>query len=142
MSTEIKPRKHADMAVQYMTDASLKCWLWNGDEWALAAIPTWYAETIYYVGHEAPTEPPKRKITIAGIEFDAPETEAPNADKVFWTFGGATTPYVWRKMWGNSPSDFYKLRNGFVHTTREAAELHSEALTKLNRQLCGLEDSE
>ena len=134
--TTTTPRPHAEMASRYMADDSLKCWLWNGDEWALAAVPMWYAETIYHVGHESPTAPPKRKITIAGIEFDAPETEAPNVDKAFWTFSVVGTPYVWRKRWENSPSDFDKLRNGFVHTTREAAELHSEALAKLNRQLC------
>ena len=141
MSTEIKPRKHAELAARYMADDSLKCWCWSGNtkSWFLNISPAWLDECFYYVGHEAPTEPPKRQITVAGITFDAPETEVPIAYSEYWTFSAQS---LWRGNWENTEKDFERLSNGFVHTSREAAEKHREALLKLNRQLCGIEDSE
>ena len=144
MSTEIKPRKHAELAARYMADDSLKCWMWEDvtKRWRLTVAPSWREWLYYYVGHEAPTEPPKRQITVAGITFDAPETEAPIAYSEFWTFSEAGSRSVWKSIWVNAETDFKRLRNGLVHTTQEAEALHSEALVKLNRQLCGMEDSE
>ena len=134
MNTEIKPRKHADMAVQYMTDDSLKCWLWDGDEWALAAIPTWYAETIYHVGHESPTAPPKRKITIAGITFDEPETDELALGAEYWLFKFCT-PSASLQRWNDDPYDHRWLANGLIHLDEENANLHAQALRKLNQEL-------
>ena len=143
MSTEIKPRKHADMAAKYMADGSLQCWLWEDDtkRWRLTVAPAWRKWLYYYVGHEAPTEPPKRQITIAGITFDAPETEVPNTGEEYCTFTvRGSRVNTWKERWSSNVVDLERLRNGFVHTTHKAAELHGEALVKLNRQLCGAGD--
>ena len=131
------PRAHAELAARFMADSSVKCWWWSADaaRWAEIVHPNWRENLIYHVSHEAPTEPPKRQVIIAGIEFDAPETEAPIAYSEYWTFI-AGSQSVWKVAWEDSERDFKRLHNGFVHTTQEAAELHSEALTKLNRQLC------
>lgn len=135
------PRVHAELAARYMTDDSLKCWLWNGDEWELAASPMWYAESIYHVGHEKPTAPPKRKVTIAGITFDAPETEAPKVGTKYWVVKFVTTSACLQR-WNDDPYDHRWLANGLIHLDEENAILHAQALRELNRQLCGLEAAE
>ena len=129
------------MRQQTMADSSLKCWLWTGDEWALAAWPTWYTESIYHVGHESPTAPPKRKITIAGITFDAPETEAPKVGTKYWLVQLGTTDASLQR-WNDDPYDHRWLAGGLIHLDVENANLHFQALRKLNRQLCGMEDTE
>lgn len=135
------PRLHAEMASRYMADDSLKCWLWNGDEWVLAALPMWYAESIYHVGHEKPTAPPKRKVTMAGITFDAPETDELALGAEYWLVQFCATCARLHR-WSNDPYDHRWLANGLVHLDEENARLHAQAMNKLNRQLCGMGDAE
>lgn len=80
------PRAHSELAARFMADSSLKCWAWMPSEklWAENVCPTWHYNVAYHVGHEKPTAPPKRKVTIAGIAFDAPETEAPKVGAKYW----------------------------------------------------------
>ena len=132
--TTTTPRPHAEMASRYMADDSLKCWLWNGDEWALAAVPMWYAETIYHVGHESPTAPPKRKITIAGITFDAPETDELVLGAEYWLVNFCT-PSASLQLWNDDQYDHRWLANGLIHLDKENANLHAQALRKLNQEL-------
>lgn len=132
--TTTTPRPHAEMAARFMADDSLKCWLWNGDEWALAALPMWYAETIYHVGHESPTAPPKRKITIAGITFDEPETDAPNHGCAVYQ-PNAADGLACRFMWTASLANRELLAGRFVHLDADNARLHAQALRKLNQEL-------
>lgn len=132
------PRLHAEMASRYMADDSLKCWLWNGNEWAFAAVPMWFAESIYHVGHKKPTAPPKRKVTMAGITFDAPETEAPKVGMKYWLIDIDRANSM---VWSGSPVEQRWLAAGLAHLDYENARLHTQALIKLNRQLCGMEDA-
>lgn len=129
------PRAHAAMAARFMADDSLKCWLWNGDEWVLAASPMWYAESIYHVGHKKPTAQPKRKVTIAGITFDAPETEAPKVGAKYWLVDMDRTNST---VWSGIQIERRWLAAGMIHLDKESALLHAQALRELNRQLCGL----
>lgn len=141
MSQHQTPRAHAELASRYMADDSLKCWLWNGDEWELAASPMWYAESIYHVGHETPTAPPKRKVTMAGITFDAPESVKPRPHTKYWAPIMLSAPIkTFSKPWRDSEFDRKALESGLVHLKEEDAELHAEALRELNRQMCGMED--
>ena len=96
----------------------------------------WDAESIYHVGHEKPTAPPKRKVTMAGITFDAPETEAPARKTEYWLVHCGE---VFRQRWDDDSFDNQWLGRGLVHINNESARLHAQALNKLNRQLCGLE---
>ena len=138
------PRAHADLAIKFYSDSKMKCWYWSekSQTWVVVGKPGWEACEIYEVSEYRPPHKPKKRVTIAGITFDAPETEAPIAYSEFWTFSEAGSRSVWKSIWVNAETDFKRLRNGLVHTTQEAAALHSEALVKLNRQLCGMEDSE
>lgn len=131
------PRAHAELAAKYMADDSLKCWLWDSSEalWDWCQHPLWNAHLIYHVGHEAPTEPPKRRVTIAGITFDAPETEAPEVGTKYWLEDVELT-------WSGEQVEQRWLANGLIHLDAESARLHYKALRELNRQLCGLEAAE
>ena len=137
------PRAHAEMAARFMTDGSLKCWLWmpSAKLWVEEERPNWHEDMTHHVGHEAPTKPPKRKVTMAGITFDAPETEAPKVGAEYWLaqFGASGASL---QRWNDDPYDHRWLANGLVHLDEENAILHFQALRELNRQLCGVEDAQ
>ena len=134
------PRAHAEMAARFMADSSLKCWAWvpSTKLWVENERPIWLDNLIYHVGHEKPTAPPKRKVTIAGITFDAPETDELAQKTEYWLvrFGE-----VFLQFWDDDSFDKRWLGNGLVHLDEENARLHAQALLELNRQLCGMEDA-
>lgn len=134
------PRAYAEMASRYMADDSLKCWSWKQDEklWVERIYPTWLDDLVYHVGHEKPTAPPKRKVTMAGITFDAPETEAPKVGMKYWLIDIDRANSM---VWSGSPVEQRWLAAGLAHLDYENARLHTQALIKLNRQLCGMENS-
>ncbi len=136
------PRAHAEMAARFMADSSLKCWSWMSSAklWVENKRPNWHENMAYHVGHEKPTAPPKRRITMAGVTFDAPETEAPEAGAKYWLVR-LGTPSVCPKRWNDYPDDHWGLFNGLIHLDEENAILHFQALREWNRQLCGMEDA-
>lgn len=135
------PRAHAELAARYMSDSSLKCWSWvpSAKRWVESDLPTWHEDLIYHVGHEKPTAPPKRKVTMAGITFNAPETEAPKVGAKYWVvdMDRATST-----VWSGIQIERQWLTAGMIHLDKESACLHAKALSKLNRQLCGMGDAE
>ena len=140
MSDTVKtPRAHAELAARYMSDSSLKCWLWDpsAEQWDLRRYPVWHEDVIYHVGHEKPTAPPKRKVTIAGITFDAPETEAPKVGTKYWLVDMDRAISI---RWRGIQIERQWLTSGMIHLDKESACLHSQALNELNRQLCGMEE--
>ena len=130
------PRVRAEMAARFMADSSLKCWLWmpSAKLWVENEYPNWHENLTYHVGHEKPTKPPKRKVTVAGITFNAPETEAPKLGAKCWVTNLETTYYF---EWSGSQVERRWLAAGRVHLDKENARLHAQALNKHNRQLCG-----
>ena len=135
------PRAHAELAARFMADSSLKCWMWmlSGTFWLEQKHPNWHEGLIYHVGREKPTAPPKRKITMAGITFDAPETEAPKVGAKCWV---VDVESAYHFEWGGGPAEQQWLAAGQVQLDEENARLHALALRELNRQLCGMEDEE
>ena len=98
--------------------------------------PRWYEKLAYHVGHEKPTAPPKRKVTLAGITFNAPETKAPEPGTRYWYPDTvAVSAKIFHNYWKNNEFDRHLLERGFVHLNRGDAELHAEALIKLSRGL-------
>lgn len=68
-------------------------------------------------------------IKIGDVEVPAPEREAPEPGKKFWTltpFGGAT-----HFTWDGTKACYDALSSGFVHLTEEAAKQHYEAIKNL-----------
>ena len=45
-----------------------------------------------------------------------------------------------RQRWDDDSFDNQWMGNGLVHLDKENASLHTQALIKLNRQLCGMEN--
>ena len=135
------PRPHAEMAAQFMADSSLKCWAWAVDarRWVENERPRWYENLVYHVAHEKPTAPPKRRVTLAGITFNAPEVEPPEVGAKCWA---VNVESVYHFEWGGSPAEQQWLAAGQVQLDEENAHLHALALRELNRQLCGMEDAQ
>ena len=135
------PRAHAEMAARFMADDSLNCWQWDSSaaRWELRQHPYWHKDLIFHVGHEKPTAPPKRKVTIAGITFDAPETDELALGAEYWLVQLGTKSAC-LQLWNDDQYDHRWLANGLIHLDMENASLHAEALRELNRQMCGLGD--
>ena len=130
------PRAHAELAARFMADGSLKCWMWKQDKklWVENERPTWHDGLAYHVGHEKPTAPPKRKVTIAGITFDAPETDELALGAEYWLVKFCT-PGASLQRWNDDQYDHRWLANGLIHLDEENANLHAQALRKLNQEL-------
>lgn len=137
MSETKTPRAHAEMAARFMADDSLKCWVWvpAAELWVESERPNWQENLVFHVGHEAPTEPPKRKVTMAGITFDAPETEAPKVGTKYWLEDVELT-------WSGEQVEQRWLANRLIHLDAENARLHAQARRELNRLLCGMGGAE
>lgn len=124
------PRPHAEMTALYMSDSTLKCWMWHSYEWLEVTRPSWTEGAVYFVGHEAPTEPPRKICTLAGLTFPAPETIAPEEYTQCWM------PYLddcYDCLWRDNILNTGLLERGFVHLTEEAAQAHHRALVAANR---------
>lgn len=133
------PRAHADLAIKFYSDSKMKCWYWSEklQTWIVVGKPGWYACEIYEVSEYRPPHKPKKRVTIAGITFDAPETEAPKVGTKYWLVDMDRAISI---RWRGIQIERRWLTSGMIHLDKESACLHSQALSKLNRQLCGLED--
>ena len=132
------PRAHAEMAARFMADSSLKCWAWAVDarRWVENERPRWYENLVYHVGHKKPTAPPKRRVTMAGITFNAQESVAPEPKTRYYVpqpIAMVNTSHI--NYWTNSQFDRHLLERGVVHLDREDAKLHAEALIILSKEL-------
>jgi len=65
---------------------------------------------------------------LNGVEFPAPEREAPKQGAVYWypTPTSSWSLAAW-SIW-KGEGEKYLLRNGLVHLTEEAAEAHARAM--------------
>ena len=65
---------------------------------------------------------------MAGITFNAPETEAPKLGAKYWLDNVELT-------WSGEQVEQRWLANGLIHLDMENARLHAQALRKLNQEL-------
>ena len=135
------PRAHADLAIKFYSDSKMKCWYWSekSQTWVVVGKPGWEACEIYEVSEYRPPHKPKKRVTIAGITFDAPETDELALGAEYWLVQFGTTCACLQR-WNDEPYDHRWLANGLIHRDEENAILHAQALRELNRQLCGMED--
>lgn len=134
-------RAHADLAAKYFSDSELKCWVWvkpvyeNGF-WEKVDMPKWSPSEIYEVSETKPTYKPKKRVTLAGITFNAPETEAPELNTQYWIPNPISILYTtYECRWQHGEFGMECLKRGFVHLNEEDARLHTEALIKLSKEL-------
>lgn len=122
---------HYDKIVQWAQDTSQKVWtLDGGGSWLLTSIPVWFTDQEYHIG---PT-PPKTMRTLGGLEYPAPETEAPETDTRVYLPALYCDGHYTNARWDNSPEDNKYLQAGLVHLTKEAAEAHARAILAAIKQ--------
>ena len=132
------PRVHAKLAIKFYSDSKMKCWFWDKktQTWLHANSPGWFDGKIYEVSETEPTHKPKKKVTVAGITFSAPETEAPGVNTRYWNPDTiAVSVKTFTNCWKGDEFDRHLLERGFVHLKKEDAKLHAEALIKLSKEL-------
>lgn len=141
MRSKATPRAHADLAIKFYSDSKMKCWYWSekSQTWVVVGKPGWEACEIYEVSEHRPTHKPKKRVTIAGVTFDAPETDELALGAEYWLVDIDRANSI---VWNGGQIERRWLADGLVHDCYENACLHAKALRKLNRQLCGLEDAE
>lgn len=77
-----------------------------------------------------------KTIDINGFEVPAPLRTAPRIGETYWTFElyRGVTSIISYYTWDNDPGDKRIFKLGLVHSTREAAELHAEALLSFTKR--------
>ena len=130
------PRAHADLAIKFYSDSKMKCWYWSekSQTWVVVGKPGWEACEIYEVSEYRPPHKPKKRVTIAGITFDAPETDGLALGAEYWLVKFCTTSASLQR-WNDDQYDHRWLANGLIHLDEENANLHAQALRKLNQEL-------
>lgn len=131
-------RAHADLAIKFYSDTNMKCWRWSEDfqEWLYIDTPHFTDDRIYEVSETKPTYIPKKRVTLAGITFNAPESVAPEPNTRYWIPQPvAVAARACESYWVCSEFGREYLENGFVHLNEEDARLHAEALIKLSKEL-------
>ena len=133
-------RAHAELAIKFYSDSKMNCWGWKETEqrWCLIAAPSWFVNEIYEVCEHRPTHKPMKRVTLAGITFNAPESVAPEPNTSYWIpqlVSIASGARACERYWVGSEYGNECLENGFVHLKEEDAKLHAEALIKLSKEL-------
>ena len=131
-------RAHAELAIKFYSDSKMNCWGWKETEqrWCLIAAPSWFVNEIYEVCEHRPTHKPMKRVTLAGITFNAPESVAPEMNTQYWIPQPVSTVVrAFECYWVCSEFGKEYLENGFVHLKEEDAKLHAEALIKLSKEL-------
>lgn len=126
-----KPHKHAALIKQWADDTTQPIWYWDGTVWQPDDAPMSGYKS-YAIGPK-PTQPPRKMCSLGGLEFPAPETEAPQDGADIWTayVDGEPTVGYWQS---HSDGCQLCLTSGLVHLTQQAAEQHSRALLAANKQ--------
>ena len=126
------PRKHKEIAIKYFSDDEMGCWIWRerSREWEYLGNPLFNGDedTIYYVGKEEPTEPPKIMCELAGIKFPMPEKEKPEYGKVYYTPNVKAPEFPDSYRWYGDDIDGECLNANTIHLNKKAAIKHGEAL--------------
>lgn len=79
-----------------------------------------------------------KTIKIGNIEVPEPMHFAPAINSFFWAPELVEgMPTVFTSYWSGGPNDFERLRNGFCHTSKEAALAHAKALVEVTKQALG-----
>lgn len=131
---EVKPHVHAELIKQWADDVNQDVWYFDTEsekwtKWGNDSV-MWLSSHQYAVG-EMPTEPPVKmvKYPLGTIEFPEPikKFDVFNEDYFFMSYRIDSAISVFHSTFTGVEIDNQRLRAGFVHPTREAAELHVKA---------------
>lgn len=84
------------------------------------SVPIWFPD------HDYRRKP--EMLTCNGIEFPAPERNAPETSSVYYAPSLTSTSFFALFMWGDDYLDRQYLRRRLIHLTEEAAIQHTKAL--------------
>lgn len=73
-------------------------------------------------------------VDINGYQVPEPVREPLMKGEEYWTTNVTTERKAYKDQWNNSRIDYRWLREGLIHRTQEAAELHREALLSFTIQ--------
>ncbi len=117
--------KHYDLIVKWASDPdawTVEALRWHDQEWIPMDLPHLYDWMEYRLI-------PKRKMMhLNGVEFPAPEREAPEDRTHLYVPAPLEEYLVLPFRWMNYDIDKILLKRGLVHLTREAAEAHAKAM--------------
>ena len=133
-----QPRAHAELAIEFYSDADNKCWVWSStiNRWVELedSDVIFHEEGIYHVGKEAPTEPPVPMCELAGVKFPMPVQEPLFCGQVYWVAAPGARDYQGHEYWDDTEVDHHWLAADVIHLTKKAAIQHGLALEAANKQ--------
>ena len=72
-----------------------------------------------------------RTIRIGDYDVPEPMREAPEVESQYWVADPALESLCWAYTWRDDATDAFFMNRNVCHSTREAAELHAQALISL-----------
>jgi len=122
-------RQLADDIDKYGELATIERWEWRPrfpDEWTdCAALPSTYRILEGWARRKPQT------ITVNGVEVPEPLREVSD-EQVVWT-ASPVSASPWRITYKGFRSQYFLLRLGLLHATKEAAQKHMDAMTLPSR---------
>lgn len=125
----MEPRKHAELSAQFMADKTLLCWVWwtHENKWVGDGTPMWHPDSIYHVGHTAPTDHPVKMCVLAGVEFPMPLREAKDG-QIVWPVCHDPDSTIFNS---DDLDHVYGLVNGLLQPTEAGARQQWAAMCKV-----------
>ena len=132
--------RHAALMLQYAQDAAetdkpWERWQWESQEegWEDCCSD----ECPFYTNINYRRKPQMMRATCADgteVEWPEPMREAPELGTTYYiaAYFGYSSPYEGSK-WADDDIDRCRLHSGMLHKTKEAAEMHTQALIALSR---------
>lgn len=124
------PHPHADLMKLYAEDAAETATPWQRWEFRSEAMVRWApvkGHPVWYESSEYRRKPRMRSLN--GFEYPEPERMAPVDGTRYWIPNirmlDELTTLV---FWSGSVFDFFQLRRGLVHLSKENAEAHTRAI--------------
>ena len=123
--------KHYDLIVQWASDPDaylLEFYDKAKKKWVLFPSGPLRATVGWMEDCEYRLIPKRKMMHLNGVEFPAPEREAPARGTTYWMCDLLSPAKVFESQWQAMNVDRTALERGLVHLTREAAEAHARAM--------------
>ena len=131
--------KHAELMMQYAQDAMETDTPWERWEMKLPANKTWSnctdGDMQFACILDYRRKPKMISVTLASgevVSWPEPHKTELKRGGVYYT--ASANCCALQRQWGTVENDNGRLKMGFVHLTKEAAEQHAAALLKINTQ--------
>ena len=128
-SSQFTRHPNADAIIAFVNDTNLPVFYWHRDDerWIQTDKPNWNPHIPHYTGNNPPVAPPRPLIDFHGYEIQEP---LPVGMEVAGSCYRVTLGDI-----GFYPFEVHancKIQIPFYHATKEAAQLHADALNALS----------